>query len=112
MVRCVTNEQYEEWDVELKGTAEIAQDNSPKSTISKKRSLFRSPGTASSPDLATLVKKAKDRGPVSHVDMRPDNTARSASISSNGGLATISERRGSQEKVRFTTPMHPANGES
>ncbi|KZT29200.1 hypothetical protein NEOLEDRAFT_1167197 [Neolentinus lepideus HHB14362 ss-1] len=28
----------------------------------KRRSIYRSPGTASSPDLATLVKKAKERG--------------------------------------------------
>ena len=50
--------------------AEIAQEMSPKSNLTKKRSLFRSPDTASSPDLATLVKRAKDRGPVSHVDMQ------------------------------------------
>ncbi|KAF8315923.1 hypothetical protein DL93DRAFT_2135548, partial [Clavulina sp. PMI_390] len=31
---------------------------------SKRRSLLRSPGTASSPDLATLVRKAKERGGV------------------------------------------------
>jgi len=30
----------------------------------KRRSMFRSPGTASSPDLATLVRKAKERGGV------------------------------------------------
>lgn len=79
--------------------AEIAQEMSPKSNLTKKRSLFRSPGTASSPDLATLVKRAKDRGPVSHVDMQQDEKGRNGSIGSNGGLATISERRGSQEKV-------------
>jgi len=28
--------------------------------VTKRRSIFRSPGTASSPDLATLVKKAKE----------------------------------------------------
>lgn len=31
---------------------------------SKRRSMYRSPGTASSPDLATLVRKAKQRGGV------------------------------------------------
>lgn len=30
----------------------------------KRRSMFRSPGTASSPDLATLVRRARDRGGV------------------------------------------------
>ena len=29
-------------------------------TLLKKRSIFRSPGTASSPDLATLVRRAKE----------------------------------------------------
>jgi len=31
----------------------------PKAKLTKRRSMFRSPGTASSPDLATLVRKAK-----------------------------------------------------
>ena len=31
---------------------------------SKRRSIYRSPGTSSSPDLATLVRKAKERGTV------------------------------------------------
>ncbi|KAL4074056.1 hypothetical protein J3A83DRAFT_4090639 [Scleroderma citrinum] len=31
---------------------------------SKRRSIYRSPGTSSSPDLATLVRKAKERGSV------------------------------------------------
>lgn len=30
----------------------------------KRRSIFRSPGTASSPDLATLVRRARDRGGI------------------------------------------------
>ena len=50
----------------------------PKAKIPKRRSMFRSPGTASSPDLATLVRRAKEAkasapsGVVTAVQPTPD----------------------------------------
>ena len=51
----------------------------PKAKIPKRRSMFRSPGTASSPDLATLVRRAKEAKasappgvPVTAVQPTPD----------------------------------------
>jgi PH and SEC7 domain-containing protein len=38
----------------------------------KRRSLYRSPGTASSPDLATLLRKAKERGGIVNVPHRKE----------------------------------------
>lgn len=48
----------------------------------KRRSMYRSPGTASSPDLATLLKKAKERSSSANKDTRkrpPSNTPTKAS---------------------------------
>ncbi|WWD21934.1 hypothetical protein CI109_106422 [Kwoniella shandongensis] len=40
--------------------AELGIEPKSKTVVTKRRSIFRSPGTASSPDLATLVRKAKE----------------------------------------------------
>ncbi|PPQ98627.1 hypothetical protein CVT24_003960 [Panaeolus cyanescens] len=43
-----------------------AEDTDRQATATNRRSMYRSPGTSSSPDLATLLRKAKERGaPVS-----------------------------------------------
>lgn len=42
----------------------ISQPLSASPNTSKRRSLLRSPGTSSSPDLATLVRKARERGGI------------------------------------------------
>jgi PH/SEC7 domain-containing protein len=43
-------------------SAEIFYDAEDSDIQTKRRSLYRSPGTSSSPDLATLLRKAKERG--------------------------------------------------
>ena len=43
-------------------------------TDPKRRSLLRSPGTSSSPDLATLVRKAKERGGIVGADKMPGDS--------------------------------------
>lgn len=41
----------------------------------KRRSMFRSAGTASSPDLTTLIRKAKERSAAAQTDMRDEQRA-------------------------------------
>lgn len=79
---------------------EIANEDA---TLTKKRSIFRSPGTASSPDLATLVKKAKDKGKMpasssqasvrerSVSSAKPQDEVRSIASGSTDRMGTISE---------------------
>ncbi|KAL5507199.1 hypothetical protein ACEPAH_6655 [Sanghuangporus vaninii] len=57
----------------------------------KRRSLLRSPGTASSPDLATLVRRAKEKH--SHISKRSrDRTGGVGSGTSDGRTATSSQK--------------------
>ncbi|KAL5528345.1 hypothetical protein ACEPAF_7481 [Sanghuangporus sanghuang] len=57
----------------------------------KRRSLLRSPGTASSPDLATLVRRAKEKH--SHISKRSrDRTGGAGGGTSDGRTATSSQK--------------------
>ncbi|KAF8332104.1 uncharacterized protein EI90DRAFT_3056571 [Cantharellus anzutake] len=49
-------------------------------TDPKRRSLLRSPGTSSSPDLATLVQKAKERGGIVGVNKTPVGSKASSAL--------------------------------
>lgn len=51
-------------------STEIFYDAEDSDFQTKRRSMYRSPGTASSPDLATLLKKAKERGATGNKDGR------------------------------------------
>lgn len=82
----------------------------------KRRSLFRSPGTASSPDLATLVRKARERGaanqagskdtavPQFQINEAPTTAASSSSVGSSSHLASSSSNflsaQGSGSRLR------------
>lgn len=72
-----------------------------KPTTTKRRSMFRSPGTASSPDLATLVRKAKEAKatvpshvthdvPQSAYPANPPATLTTSQSSGRVGLPTLS----------------------
>ena len=51
---------------------EVFYDADDPDVQTKRRSLYRSPGTASSPDLATLLRKAKERGGFTASNYRKD----------------------------------------
>lgn len=87
---------------------------------SKRRSLYRSPGTSSSPDLATLVRKAKERGGVvpptlvqNLKDKKPDPPPPLPTVSSPfaGDLSTIRgpgpSRQRSSTSSTMTSPAPP-----
>lgn len=64
----------------------------------KRRSMFRSPGTASSPDLATLLRKARDRGGVvaDAVDETSEDYDRQGG---NGSLLTPARDASSRQRT-------------
>lgn len=69
----------------------VSQPLPSSSNASKRRSLLRSPGTSSSPDLATLVRKARERGGI--IGGGGNNTTPNPKEASNKAEITISAAR-------------------
>ncbi|KAK8846626.1 hypothetical protein IAR55_005713 [Kwoniella newhampshirensis] len=94
--------------------AELGIEPKVKTTAaSKRRSIFRSPGTASSPDLATLVRKAKEakathHGPPPSSNQSPAqaNTVSPSQPSTN--TTTIDEYRSSSSQAGPSTRPAPS----
>lgn len=72
----------------------------PVDNSTKRRSLLRSAGTASSPDLATLVRKARERGGV--IDNAKANTQNQLSVDSKHAGPSSSGTHASRD---FLTPI-------
>ncbi|KAH7108141.1 hypothetical protein BKA62DRAFT_9648 [Auriculariales sp. MPI-PUGE-AT-0066] len=71
----------------------------------KRRSIFRSPGTASSPDLATLVRKARDRGGIVKENPREDELG----ILTSGAVeATLRPRAPSSVSSNYSLVAPPS----
>ena len=73
----------------------------------KRRSIFRSPGTASSPDLATLVRKAKERSAAQQTTPRAEEN-----MKNDGGATSNQHTRDSFQRNRqrsSTTVNHSSS---
>lgn len=90
------------------GTAELNEVSPSKMSVQKRRSMFRGPGTASSPDLATLVRKAKEA--------KSNGTATSTETNQNTALANplpvsaTTAAPASTVTASSSTPIRPGVG--
>ena len=105
-----------------------ASDDADREYATKRRSLYRSPGTASSPDLATLVRKAKQRGALlsskhlhQHQNSRqgqevvpplpstPGKSGRPSTSVSSEGRRLRKDRPGTPEQIQSWVIASPAS---
>ncbi|WRT65157.1 uncharacterized protein IL334_002100 [Kwoniella shivajii] len=107
--------------------AELGEKPIPKNIVAtKRRSIFRSPGTASSPDLATLVRKAKEakstqsEDPVNDPPPSSGNPTTSSTATTSTAKTTTtphrngaaSNRPGTSGSTRYAPSPSPSLGES
>jgi hypothetical protein len=86
----------------------VFDDNNDRNNLSR-RSMYRSPGTASSPDLATLLKKAKDKGaalPFLSKDKRSEEPPPLPTLDSRAGGRKRSSTSFGQSQSPPVTPLH------
>ncbi|TFK53596.1 hypothetical protein OE88DRAFT_1733496 [Heliocybe sulcata] len=81
----------------------------------KRRSIYRSPGTASSPDLATLIKKAKERGGGftdrrGRKDSPKDPLPPLPSLHPNRITPSYRPRSSTSSSVEMSAPVTPVKG--
>ena len=75
----------------------------------KRRSMFRSPGTSSSPDLATLVRKAKERSANTNAPDQKTGTARKDSLMTSrpSTSSQLSSTVNGRTRQRSQTTVNP-----
>ncbi|KAG8907445.1 hypothetical protein FRB99_004240 [Tulasnella sp. 403] len=78
----------------------------------KRRSLFRSPGTSSSPDLATLVRKTKERGGVAAGESSTSSTTNANSTSGPRLDVSHPEASSSAQNLRLSPVLSPGQTQS